>query len=265
MPYNWVWFAEKAAGGIVGGVASEAFLAVFGETLGLTEDYASMFKDAVNEIETRVGRVIENEFVDIWIADANSVRSSLLTYVETTNIRMLESTIEPKASDLANRFIGLDDYRGLGGFMISANLHLLSIKFLSLHNEGYLTTLNRKIEEYSDWGEKANEWTLEMARSNVDSHCTTTNRFDPSGRPGRIDRIIDNEDEIVFLDRAYTAEYKYNWGKEHKNWYGSTDSVNDECELSRRAHYDQIVTEAEERYDQLEGIIVNWREGKIEL
>lgn len=264
--YDWAWVVEEAAGAIVGAIAKEAFLAVFGEALGSRPDYVSMFNNAINEIETRVGALIEAEFIGEWAADADSVRSSLLGYMETNNISPLENRIEGQASDLTRRFKSLEDYRGFSGFMICASLHLACIKYLSFENEAYKTTLNRLIEEYSNWAEQANEWTLERAETNVSSSCHTVSRFDPSGRPGRLDRVVDpgdrqgRSDPMVFLDTLNHSRYSFNWGNDHSKEWTSSDSTGEGiCENTRRDHYNEVVEPARDRYEQMKNAIENWR------
>ncbi|MFX3643297.1 MAG: hypothetical protein ACE3L7_32395 [Candidatus Pristimantibacillus sp.] len=243
---DWGWIAKEAAGGIVGSLAGEfvlgAVLSAFGRK---NVDYPSLLDRAVKEITERVGQLIEESFIREWVADTNACRSDLITYMEQKNTDTLRITLEPKLSSLTRRFMSLDSYRGLGGFLISANLHLNALKFLV-----YNDSLKRLVDEYSGWAEKANNWTLERAKTNVSSSCSS----------GEKTTIRQGE---VYVNKW--SIYTSNWGGNEHDWRANEGGENlsvlkSRCEENRSNHYSNIVRPAEKRFNDISEVINKWRQ-----
>ena len=255
---NWKWLIVEASGGIVGAIAGHIVLEAIKRSFGLAADYANLNQAAIDDIVSAVGEGLEQQFIKEWLADCESVRSGLLTYSEANNLDTLRITLEPQVSNLARRFITPNSYKGIGGFMIAANLHLLAVKYLAANDTdyNYKETLKRLIEEYANWGEEGANWLLERAKLNVSSSCDYGTHGagpsgpDSSGRP-----------------QTHYAHYYSQWGREKQSFGGSDENLSiykGQCEASRKGHYDQVVSKAEEERNTILQACSNWRDCVID-
>ena len=147
---GWEYFALELAKAIATYVASNALSKI------LPSEIPGLAKQAVEQIGYIVKESIDSAFLAHYLQEVEGISNGLKTFSETTDERKLNDA-EGKCDALLPhlRSFGL---RGLGGFLMAANLHLTALLAKSTTNPGYRSTLDRLRHEYAAHGiQLANE------------------------------------------------------------------------------------------------------------
>ncbi|HSG30521.1 MAG TPA: hypothetical protein VLB82_03140 [Thermodesulfobacteriota bacterium] len=282
---TWEFIARGAAGGVAGAIAGEVVVSMLKRTLGLNVNYEQLFNNAINEIVNQLGRVIDNAFLREYLADIEHMRSELLTYAETKELRILHENRE-HASKIVHRLMGFNAQEGLGGFLCAANLHLMVIKALAGHNGDYKKTLQRKCKDYAAWAEHSANLFLERVKTSVspcESHCHEER--DPGG--GRLSlplyektkspcncnneneknalNVLPRDNESLYVDTDDTVcsySFKHNYGRDERR-FGPRYNYAD-CDRARQTYYDSAVNPATDRRNRILDICNLWRAVNID-
>ncbi|OAH53920.1 hypothetical protein AWH48_11675 [Domibacillus aminovorans] len=238
---DWLWVAKEAAGGIIGAVAGEVFLTIAKSALGQNINYKALLKDAVDDICARVGKMLKDEFIREYVADADTARNNLLTYMDSKKLDKLTLT-EDAASYIVGRLKSVSETQeGLGGFMVAANIHLTSLKLMIEHNADFTKTLERNCLEYADWGEEQANKMVERVKTSV-SPCT-----------GGCRTIRD-------MGEVCSYSFTFDYGKDRRRFStGSRNEMKRECDEARAIYYNDRVNPAEKLRDEIIHICNLWR------
>ncbi|TBX84271.1 hypothetical protein E0M29_27255 [Bacillus cereus] len=117
-----------------------------------------LFQNAINEICNRIEEIINEAFLNQYLSDCDFLSDQFVIYSNSSSTTVLNK-IQERSSELVNRFNGLG-YKGIGGFFIAANMHLLSLRALdNKENTKYFC------EKYIDMGKEFNEQLDSRAKS----------------------------------------------------------------------------------------------------
>lgn len=240
---DWIWLAEKAAGGVVGSIAGDIIKSAF----GLGPDYSDVFHEAIEEICKRVGKIVKEQFVTEYIADCETARRNLIAYLDSNDIQKLRD-VENQSSYIVGRLKSTNDsYETMGFFMLAANIHLSALKLLVQLNEpniDYKTTLVKNCELYADWAEDSANRFFERVKTSVSECIGGCSRPEPSHR------------DLTGCNYSFTFDY----GNDSRSFFGlNVHETKTKCEETREIYYNDRVNSAQERKDRIISICNTWR------
>ncbi|MGI8363163.1 hypothetical protein [Bacillus cereus] len=171
-----------------------------------------IMKQAVDEICARVKKIVDQAFLNEYMADCNSIASRLAAYPDSHDITILQAVFN-EGSNLIYRLRRFDTFEGITTVNYMSTLHLAAVKALSEHSpefSGYRETLKRLGKEYAEWCESHSERLNDFARESV-----TAIRLHPYlvGRPYHITKksVDSNIPEVTF---GYVFYDRWNEGNE---------------------------------------------------
>jgi hypothetical protein len=215
---DWQKVMEVGAESLAGGIAT----ALIGQMLGEREqnDTQAIVTKAVEEICTRLTKVIDNAFMQEYIADTNSIASRLLTYRETNDVSILDE-IYAESSNIVERLRRFDNIESITALNYISTLHLTCIKALAEHNPGYNETLKRVGAEFAERSRPTAKRLIEHTAASTGNVFPVNFIQSNSYSIGyRIDAFFEDHPKITFH-----TTYKDNWvpsdSKESNKWITS--------------------------------------------
>jgi len=203
----------------LGGVVASAIVAqLFGEK----NDTQALITHAIEEICKRLTKVIDNAFMQEYIADTNSIASRLLAYQETNDLNILDE-IFADASNTVHRLRRFDTIESITSCNYISTLHLVATKALAEHNPQYNETLKRLGKEYADWSQSSAQRLIDHTNvsvtepfPNMSLYVEIRNDYDY--------KIIEGSDATDINQIVFKSLYKDNWapaGREALRWVES--------------------------------------------
>lgn len=151
-------------GGAVGGALAGAFVR---EVFGGQERTEALITNAIKEICERLIKVIDNSFMQEYIADTNSIASRLLAYQETNDLSILDE-IFADASDTVQHLRRFDTIESITSCNYISSLHMVTIKALAEYNSGYNETLKRVGKEYAEWSRSTVQRIIDLTNASIE-------------------------------------------------------------------------------------------------
>ncbi|MBL4974816.1 hypothetical protein I5F18_21250 [Bacillus halotolerans] len=128
-----------------------------------------MFKNAVEEVCSRVAEIIDQAFLDQYLSDCRHVSNQIKIYGETHD-RDIITNAQIESSRLASRLYDMG-YKAAGGFYIASNMHLASLRALSEIDATYKNTLRGFTHDYIEKGINLNTQLNDKATYFTPSEC----------------------------------------------------------------------------------------------
>lgn len=128
-----------------------------------------LIRQAIEEICERIKKIVDQAFLEEYIADCNSIAKRLPTYNETNDPEILHSIFD-EGANLIERLKRFDTIESITTINCMSTLHLTAIKALSEHSSefsGYKETLKRYGKDYADWSESHSERLVELTKESV--------------------------------------------------------------------------------------------------
>lgn len=113
-----------------------------------------MFKNAVEEVCSRVAEIIDQAFLDQYLSDCRHVSNQIRIYGETHD-RDVITNAQIESSRLTSRLYDMG-LKASGGFFMASNMHLTTLRALSEIDETYKRTLEDFTNEYIQMGNELN-------------------------------------------------------------------------------------------------------------
>ncbi|PRR87410.1 hypothetical protein [Bacillus atrophaeus] len=154
---------EIGAESLGGAVASEIVAQMFGGR----NNTEAIITRAVEEICTRLTKIIDNAFMEHYISITNSLASRLLTYQETNDLNLLDEIIAD-ASDNYHNLKRFDTIESITSCNYVCTLHLVAAKASAEHNPGYSETIKRLGKEYAAWSQSTAHRLNDLTNASVD-------------------------------------------------------------------------------------------------
>lgn len=124
-----------------------------------------MFRNAVEEVCSRIAEIIDQAFLDQYLSDCRHVSNQIRTYGETHD-RAIITNVQIESSRLTSRLYDMG-LKASGGFFIASNLHLISLRALSEIDETYKRTLEDFTNDYIQMGKELNSKLTAKAEANT--------------------------------------------------------------------------------------------------
>ncbi|MEK5338128.1 hypothetical protein NSS92_19185 [Bacillus sp. FSL M8-0166] len=128
-----------------------------------------MFKNAVDEVCSRVAELLDDAFKNQYLSDCRHVSNQLKIYQETHD-RDVITNAQIESSRLASRLYDMG-YKATGGFFIAANMHLVSLRALSEVDSTYRNTLQGFTQDYIEKGMHLNSKLNDIVTSITPDEC----------------------------------------------------------------------------------------------
>ncbi|QEL71765.1 MULTISPECIES: hypothetical protein [unclassified Bacillus cereus group] len=165
---NWQRIMEAGASGFGSSVAEVVIKGMFPDS----NNTEKLLSQAVGEICDRVKKVVDQAFINEYVADCNSIASRLAAYPDSRDVTILQSVFN-EGSNLIYRLRNFDTFESIVTENYICTLHLMAVKALSEYKDeqhdysGYKDTLKRLGREYADWCEPRSERLNDFARVSV--------------------------------------------------------------------------------------------------
>ncbi|MGX1468998.1 hypothetical protein ACUW84_001580 [Bacillus sp. 153480031-1] len=128
-----------------------------------------MFKNAVDEVCSRVAELLDDAFKNQYLSDCRHVSNQLRIYQETHD-RDVITNAQIESSRLASRLYDMG-YKATGGFFIASNMHLVSLRALSEIDATYRNTLHEFTQDYIEKGIHLNSRLNDIATAFIPGEC----------------------------------------------------------------------------------------------
>ncbi|PEO25778.1 hypothetical protein [Bacillus toyonensis] len=138
-----------------------------------------LIRQAIEEICERIKKIVDQAFLEEYIADCNSIAKRLPAYNETNDPEILHSIFD-EGANLIERLKRFDTIESITTINCMSTLHLTAIKALSEHSNefsGYKETLKRYGKDYADWSESHSERLIELTKASVGEAYIWSNSF----------------------------------------------------------------------------------------
>lgn len=122
--------------------------AIISEMFPSEDSAQEAVKQAVEEICDRVKKIIDQAFLDHYVANCDSIARRLQGYPESSDVNILHG-IYDDGSDLVSDLVRFETFEGITALVYICTLHLTDIKALSEIDSGYKATLSRCGDEYA--------------------------------------------------------------------------------------------------------------------
>ncbi|MGN7945801.1 hypothetical protein ACTJJD_12595 [Bacillus sp. 22446] len=241
-----------------------------------------MFKNAVEEVCSRVAEIIDEAFLNQYLSDCRHVSNQLRIYQET-NDRDVITNAQIESSRLASRLYDMG-YKATGGFFIAANMHLVSLRALSEVDSTYRNTLQEFTQDYIEKGIHLNSRLNDITKGFTPSECIWYPRkikiSDPSLNDQERGALIERYNKLT--NKPQILEY-YDVGnyrlESNGHFYGFPDIILDivleidsetrgnylkECRRIRQNHIDERVIPLNTITNSTENVLSNWKNWKVE-
>ncbi|PFZ52845.1 hypothetical protein COL68_25870 [Bacillus wiedmannii] len=165
---NWQRIMEAGASGFGSSVAEVVIRGMFPDS----NNTERLLSQAVGEICDRVKKIVDQAFINEYVADCNSIASRLAAYPDSRDVTILQSIFN-EGSNLIYRLRNFDTFESIVTENYICTLHLMAVKALSEYKDeqhdfsGYKDTLKRLGREYADWCEPRSEQLNDFARASV--------------------------------------------------------------------------------------------------
>ncbi|WP_371374314.1 hypothetical protein [Sporomusa aerivorans] len=159
---DWQKVLEVGASSLGSTLAREIIRQMFGGQ----DNTASLVAAAIEEICNRLTKIIDNAFMQEYIADTNSIASRLNAYKDSGDVNILDE-IFADASDTVHRLKRFDTIESITTCNYVSTLHLVATQALSEHNSGYRQTLQKLGKDYAEWSQAKSERIIELTRDSV--------------------------------------------------------------------------------------------------
>ncbi|ODV55479.1 hypothetical protein [Lysinibacillus fusiformis] len=111
-----------------------------------------MFRNAIEEVCQRINEIVEDNFLKQYLADCSHISNQLYIYGQTQDKNVIEN-VQIESSRLAMRLSDLGK-KATGGFFLASNMHLISLRSLSVIDSSYTGTLEEFRSKYFETGNK---------------------------------------------------------------------------------------------------------------
>ncbi|MEB9368831.1 hypothetical protein P4J04_19260 [Bacillus cereus] len=165
---NWQRIMEAGASGFGSSVAEVVIRGMFPDS----NNTEKLLGQAVGEVCDRVKKIVDQAFINEYVADCNSIASRLAAYPNSRDVTILQSIFN-EGSNLIYRLRNFDTFESIVTENYICTLHLMAVKALSEYKDeqhdysGYKDTLKRLGREYADWCEPRSEQLNDFARASV--------------------------------------------------------------------------------------------------
>jgi hypothetical protein len=136
--FSWQVLCVEIANGLVSGAAGWVASAALSR---INPSNAGLSKRALTEIREIVREEIDSAFLEHYLREVDGISNALMTYRETKEERKLNEA-EGKSDSLLPHLKSFGA-KGLGGFVMAANLHLTAVLAKAETIVGYRDTYNR--------------------------------------------------------------------------------------------------------------------------
>ncbi|MEC0935427.1 hypothetical protein [Bacillus atrophaeus] len=238
-----------------------------------------MFKNAVEEVCSRVAEIIDQAFLDQYLSDCRHVSNQIKIYGETHD-RDVITNAQIESSRLASRLYDMG-YKAAGGFYIASNMHLASLRALSEIDATYKNTLQGFTQDYIEKGIYLNAQLNDKA-TYFTPECRWTNTPVNSQGGGLPDEVIEKfrERYMELTGKTYSEIpqiiYAGWYGLMHQGrLYQGYDHILDidnerrekslqACTRARQSIIDEKVNPIITITNSTENVLNNWRNWRIE-
>lgn len=160
---DWQKIMEIGARSLGGGVAS----AIISEMFGHKENTQELITQAIEEICERMTKIVDNAFMQEYIADTNSIASRLAAFEDSNDVTILDELFAD-ASDTVHHLRRFDTIESITACNYISTIHLVIIQAMSEHNSGYRETLSRTGKEYAEWSKSKAGRIGELTKDSMD-------------------------------------------------------------------------------------------------
>ena len=190
-----------------------------------TSHYAGLSSTALRDVAGTVRQAIEDAFFRDYTERIEAVRRELLSYSENGSTDKLVSA-ESKAEGLMPHIVSRGSH-AVGGFVMLANLHLISVAARSELDASWKPTFNRLRNEYAGVGITYANQIRERLEARIGQCSCSCSRPSPHGGDG-----------------SCSCSLKYNWGADvwgTQGDYGTRPAREAECSKQRDSFYNELV------------------------
>ncbi|MGA5680819.1 hypothetical protein ACPCHR_24460 [Bacillus bombysepticus] len=165
---NWQRIMEAGASGFGSSVAEVVIKGMFPDS----NNTEKLLSQAVGEVCDRVKKIVDQAFINEYVADCNSIASRLAAFPDSRDVTILQSIFN-EGSNLIYRLRNFDTFESIATENYICTLHLMDVKALSEYKDknkdfsGYKDTLKRLGREYADWCEPRSERLNDFARASI--------------------------------------------------------------------------------------------------